>query len=316
MTLLSIPSPAQGTWELGPFPIRAYALCIIAGVIAAIWIAEKRWVARGGESGQVSDLALWMVPFGLVGGRLYHVMTDWQLYFGEGREPITALYVWRGGLGIWGAVALGALGLFIGARRMGIRIAPVADAIAPAVLIGQALGRFGNYFNQELYGKPTDLPWALEIDPARRPTGYLDEATFHPTFLYEALWCVAAFAVIVWLDRRLRLGHGRVVALYVMLYTLGRGWIELLRIDDVQLDDVLGLRLNVWTSLVMFTLAAAYFLVSSRRQPARETTVYRDGWGPEGHLDPLDTSGTEPGTGTGTGTETDADGTDPGKVEA
>ncbi len=170
MTLLSIPSPSQGTWDLGPFPVRAYALCIIAGVIAAIWIAEKRWVARGGKQGQVSDLALWMVPFGLVGGRLYHVITDSHLYFSEGQEPITALYVWRGGLGIWGAIALGALGLFIGARRMGIRIAPVADAIAPAVLIGQALGRFGNYFNQELFGRPTDLPWALEIDPVHRPT--------------------------------------------------------------------------------------------------------------------------------------------------
>ena len=286
MTLLSIPSPSQGTWHLGPFPVRAYALCIIAGVIAAIWVAEKRWVARGGKSGQVSDLALWMVPFGLVGGRLYHVMTDWHLYFAEGQEPITALYVWRGGLGIWGAISLGALGLFIGARRMGIKLAPVADAIAPAVLIGQALGRFGNYFNQELFGRPTDLPWALEIDPAHRPSGYLDQTTFHPTFLYEALWCLAAFAVIVWVDKRAQLGHGRVVALYVMVYTMGRGWIETLRIDDVQLDDVLGLRLNVWTSLLLFTAAAAYFLISSSRHPGRETAVYRDGWGPDGRLAP------------------------------
>ena len=141
------PGP-QGVWDLGPFPVRAYALCIIIGVIAAIWIGEKRWVARGGRSGQVSDLALWMVPFGLVGGRLYHVITDSQLYFGEGREPITALYVWRGGLGIWGAIALGAVGLYIGARRMGIKVPPVADAIAPGVLIGQAFGRFGNWLTR------------------------------------------------------------------------------------------------------------------------------------------------------------------------
>jgi prolipoprotein diacylglyceryl transferase len=273
MTLLSIPSPSQGTWEVGPFPVRAYALCIILGVIAAIWIGEKRWVARGGKAGQVSDLALWMVPFGLVGGRIYHVMTDWQLYFGEGREPITALYVWRGGLGIWGAIALGAVGMVVGARRMGIRPVPMADALAPGVLVAQAIGRFGNYFNQELFGRPTDVPWALEIDPVHRPSGYLDRVTFHPTFLYEALWCLAAFAVIVVLDKRLRLGHGRVLALYVMLYTLGRGWIETLRIDDVQLDDVLGLRLNVWTSILLFVAAAAYFLVSSQRHPGREERV-------------------------------------------
>jgi phosphatidylglycerol---prolipoprotein diacylglyceryl transferase len=276
MTLLSIPSPSQGVWDLGPFPVRAYALCIIAGVVAAIWIGEKRWIARGGKSGEVSDIALWAVPFGLVGGRLYHVMTDWHLYFSEGREPITALYVWRGGLGIWGAISLGAVGAIIGARRARIRVLPMLDALAPGVLVAQALGRFGNYFNQELFGRPTDLPWGLEIDVAHRPTGYLDEATFHPTFLYESLWCMAAFALIVWLDRRLQLGHGRVVAVYVMLYTLGRGWIETLRIDDVQLNDVLGLRLNVWTSIVLFAAAAAYFVVSSRRHPGREKVVYRE----------------------------------------
>ena len=276
MTVLTIPSPSQGVWDLGPFPVRAYALCIILGVVAAIWIGERRWVARGGRSGQVSDLALWMVPFGLVGGRLYHVITDSQLYFGEGREPITALYVWRGGLGIWGAIALGAVGLYIGARRMGIKVPPVADAIAPGVLIGQALGRFGNWFNQELFGRPTDLPWGLEIDAAHRPPGYLDESTFHPTFLYEAIWCTVAFFVIVWIDRRYRMGHGRVVALYVMAYTLGRGWIEALRIDQVELDNVLGLRWNVWTSIILFVAAAVYFVVSLRRNPGRETNLYRD----------------------------------------
>jgi len=316
MTLLSIPSPSQGTWDLGPFPVRAYALCIIAGVIVAIWIAEKRWVARGGKQGQVSDLALWMVPFGLVGGRLYHVITDSHLYFSEGREPITALYVWRGGLGIWGAIAMGALGLFIGARRMGIRIAPVADAIAPAVLIGQAFGRFGNYFNQELFGRPTDLPWALEIDPVHRPSGYLAESTFHPTFLYESLWCLAAFALIIWVDKRFRLGHGRVVALYVMLYTMGRGWIEMLRIDDVQLNNVLGLRLNVWTSIVLFAAAATFFIISSRRHPGRDTVLYRDGWGPDGRIAPeaeaRDAAETEDAD-TGNTDETD---TGDGKVQA
>ena len=291
--LAAIPSPSQGVWYLGPVPIRGYALSIIAGIIAAIWIGERRWVARGGRSGEVTDIAIWAVPFGLVGGRLYHVATDYQLYFGEGRDPVTALYVWRGGLGIWGAIALGAVGAMIGARRAGIRVPPLLDAMAPGVLVAQALGRWGNWFNQELFGKPTDLPWALEIDPEFRPPGFEGFGTFHPTFLYESLWNLAAFALVVWADRRFRLGHGRVVALYVMAYTAGRGWIEYLRIDTVQMDDVFGLRLNVWTSIVMFALAAAYFAWSARRRPGREETVYAEGRGPSGAddeaADPADT---------------------------
>ncbi len=273
MTLLSIPSPAEGVWHLGPVPIRAYALCIILGIVFAIWLGERRWVARGGKAGEVSDLAIWAVPFGLVGGRLYHVITDWELYFGEGRNPVTALYVWRGGLGIWGAIALGILGVWIGARLRGIKLLPLLDALAPGVLVAQAMGRWGNWFNQELYGRPTDLPWGLEIDVAHRPAQMLDVATFHPAFLYECLWNLAAFAVLIWLDRRFRLGHGRVVALYVMLYTAGRGWIENLRIDDVQMDNILGLRLNVWTSIVLFTLAALFFVYSAWRHPGREESV-------------------------------------------
>ncbi len=273
VTLMSIPSPSEGVWHIGPVPIRAYALCIIAGIVFAIWLGERRWVARGGRPGEVSDLAIWAVPFGLIGGRLYHVITDWHLYFGEGQDPITALYVWRGGLGIWGAVALGIVGIWIGARLRGIKLLPLLDALAPGVLVAQALGRWGNWFNQELYGRPTDLPWGLEIDVAHRPAQYLDVATFHPTFLYECLWNLAAFGVLIWLDRRFRLGHGRVAALYVMLYTAGRGWIENLRIDDVQMDDVLGLRLNVWTSIVLFVAAALFFLWSARRHPGREEIV-------------------------------------------
>ncbi|MGH3306432.1 MAG: prolipoprotein diacylglyceryl transferase [Nocardioides sp.] len=274
MTILSIPSPADGVWNLGPVPLRGYALSIILGIVAAIWIGERRWVARGGKPGEVSDLAVWAVPFGLVGGRLYHVITDYQLYFGEDTNPVTALYLWRGGLGVWGAIAMGALGVVIGARLKGIRLLPVLDAMAPGVLVAQALGRWGNWFNQELFGRPTDLPWALEIDAAHRPPGYFDVETFHPTFLYEFLWCLAAFAVVVWADRRFRLGHGRVVALYVMAYTLGRGWIEMLRIDDVQLQNVLGLRLNVWTSIILFVAAATYFVVVGRRHPGREEQIY------------------------------------------
>jgi prolipoprotein diacylglyceryl transferase len=273
VTLMSIPSPSEGVWHLGPLPIRAYALCIIVGIVLAIWIGERRWIARGGEAGEVSDLAIWAVPFGLVGGRLYHVITDWHLYFGEDKNPVTALYVWRGGLGIWGAIALGAVGVWIGAHRRGIKLLPLLDALAPGVLVAQAVGRWGNWFNQELYGRPTDLPWGLEIDVAHRPVQYLDVTTYHPAFLYECLWNLAAFALLIWLDRRFRIGHGRVVALYVMLYTLGRGWIENLRIDDVQMNDVFGLRLNVWTSIVLFVLAAVYFAWSARRHPGREDVV-------------------------------------------
>lgn len=261
---LSIPSPAESVWHLGPVPIRAYALCIVVGIIAAIWIGERRYQARGGEEGVISDLALWAVPFGIVGARLYHVATDYQEYFGEGRNPWNAFALWKGGLGIWGAIALGAVGVVIGARLKGVSITPALDAAAPGVLIAQAMGRWGNYFNQELFGKPTDKPWGLEIDLAHRPSGYLDQTTFHPTFLYESLWCVAAFAVVVLLDRRFRLDRGRVVALYVMAYTLGRVWIERLRIDPVQMDDVGGLRLNVWTSIVLFLLALAWFVWASR----------------------------------------------------
>ncbi len=291
MTTLSIPSPSSGVWYLGPLPIRGYALAIILGIIVAIWIGERRWVARGGRPGDVSDLAVWAVPFGLIGGRLYHVITDNHLYFGEGRHPIEALYMWRGGLGIWGAIAMGALGVVIGARRKGIRLLPVLDAMAPGVLVAQAIGRWGNWFNQELFGKPTNLPWGLEIDPEHRPDGYFAYDTFHPTFLYEFLWSLGAFGFVIWADRRFRLGHGRVMALYVMAYTAGRGWIEMLRIDDVQLKNVLGLRLNVWTSIVLFVAAAAYFAISSVLRPGRETEVYLPGHGQEPaekvHADPV-----------------------------
>ncbi|GEP37194.1 prolipoprotein diacylglyceryl transferase 1 [Nocardioides psychrotolerans] len=283
LTALSIPSPSSGVWYVGPVPLRGYALSIILGIVVAIWIGERRWVARGGRPGDVQDLAIWGVPFGLVGARLYHVATDHGLYFGDGNNPITALYVWRGGLGIWGGVALGALGVYLGARRKGIKLLPVLDALAPGVLVAQAIGRWGNWFNQELYGRPTDLPWGLEIDPGNYPSGLTFPAgtTFHPTYLYEFLWNLAAFALVIWADRRFKLGHGRVIALYVMAYTAGRGWIEDLRIDTVELSDVGGLRFNVWVSIVLFVAAAIYFVVSLRLRPGREDDVWRPGRGPD-----------------------------------
>ncbi len=278
MILASIPSPSQGVWHLGPLPIRAYALCIIAGIALACWIGERRWVARGGRPGTVLDVAVWAVPFGIVGGRLYHVITTPEPYFGRGGQPLRAFAIWQGGLGIWGAIALGAVGAWIGCRRRGVPLSAFADAIAPGLLVAQAVGRLGNWFNQELYGAPSTLPWALRIDPAHREPGYLGVATYHPTFLYELLWNLAMAAVVVWADRRFRLSHGRVLALYVALYCLGRGWVEMLRIDTA--EHFFGLRLNVFTSIIVGLLAVAY-LVWQRGRP-RETI---SGWatgGPEG----------------------------------
>jgi prolipoprotein diacylglyceryl transferase len=270
--LASIPSPSQGVWNLGPVPLRAYALLIILGIVVAIWVGSKRYVARGGSAGVIADIALWAVPFGIIGGRLYHVVTDWQLYFAPGGSGIVgALRIWDGGLGIWGAIALGGLGAWIGARRLGVALPPIADSIAPGIALAQAIGRWGNYFNQELFGAPTTLPWGLEIAPQYRPEGYAEFETFHPTFLYESLWMVGVALVLIWADKRFRMGHGRVFALYVLLYTLGRGWIEYLRIDTA--NTILGVRLNVWTSILVGLGALIYLIVSARMRPGREEVL-------------------------------------------
>ncbi|MGW2708587.1 prolipoprotein diacylglyceryl transferase [Streptomyces sp. NPDC001356] len=268
MNLASIPSPAHGVLYLGPIPLRGYAFCIIIGVFVAVWFGNKRWIARGGQSGTVADIAVWAVPFGLVGGRLYHVITDYELYFSEGRDWVDAFKVWEGGLGIWGAIALGALGAWIGARRRGIPMPAYADAVAPGIAFAQAIGRWGNWFNQELYGRETHLPWALHITSSEggRVPGY-----YHPTFLYESLWCVGVGLLVIWADRRFKLGHGRAFALYVAAYCVGRGWIEYMRVDDAH--HILGLRLNDWTALLVFLLAVAYIVVSSKKRPGREAVV-------------------------------------------
>jgi prolipoprotein diacylglyceryl transferase len=209
VNLAYIPSPSQGVWHLGPIPIRAYALCIIAGIAAAIRLTQKRWVTRGGHKEDIVDIAIWAVPFGILGGRLYHLATDPELYFLHGRDPVRALYIWDGGLGIWGAVALGALGAWIGCRRRNIRLSAFADALAPGLILAQAIGRWGNYFNQELYGDPTKLPWGLLIDPAHRPAATPNIATYQPTFLYESLWDLAAVFILLWADRRWRMHSAR-----------------------------------------------------------------------------------------------------------
>ncbi|MER5401562.1 prolipoprotein diacylglyceryl transferase [Streptomyces sp. NPDC002599] len=268
MELAYIPSPSHGVLHLGPIPLRGYAFCIIIGVFLAVWLGNKRWIARGGRTGTVADIAVWAVPFGLVGGRLYHVITDYQLYFSEGRDWVDAFKIWQGGLGIWGAIALGALGAWIGCRRRGIPLPAWADAVAPGIAFAQACGRWGNWFNQELYGRATDLPWALHITSSTdgRVPGY-----YHPTFLYESLWCVGVGFLVIWADRRFKLGHGRAFALYVAAYCVGRGWIEYMRVDDAH--HILGLRLNDWTAMVVFLLAVVYIVISSRLRPGREEIV-------------------------------------------
>ncbi len=290
--LADIPSPPRGVLHLWILPIRAYAFCIIVGIIVAVVWGNRRFVARGGRPGRVTDIAVFAVPFGLVGGRLYHVITDNELYFRAGRNPWNAFAIWDGGLGIWGAIALGGLGAWIGCRYYKVPLSAFADSVAPGIAVAQAIGRLGNYFNQELFGSRTTLPWGLEVFlrtpggvagssadcPAvpEFPTNYIKAnptvlcGTYHPTFLYELLWDLALAAVLVWADRRFRLGGGQVFWLYVAGYTLGRGWIEMLRIDTA--NHFLGLRINVFTSIVLFIVSVVILIVRwgvPREDPAR-----------------------------------------------
>ncbi|GGY08067.1 prolipoprotein diacylglyceryl transferase [Streptomyces anandii] len=287
MNLAYLPSPSQGVWHIGPVPVRAYALCILAGVFTAVWLTGRRWEARGGRREDIADVAIWAVPFGIAGGRLYHVITDPELYFTAGRQPIRALYIWDGGLGIPGAVALGAVGAWLGCRRRGIKLADFADAVAPGLVLAQAIGRWGNYFNQELYGRPSHLPWALRIDPAHRPADMPTVGLYHPTFLYESLWDLGVMALLLWLDHRHhpRLRRGRLFACYVLAYTAGRAWIEALRIDHA--NRFLGLRLNDYVSLLLFS-AALLCLITTRRPRPDDDAPYPPGR--EGAAEPAPTS--------------------------
>ena len=281
LNLANIPSPPQGVWYLGPIPIRAYALCIITGIIVAMAISLRRYKARGGNPETVWDAAIVAIPAGIIGGRLYHVITDHQKYFGEGKNPWQALNITAGGLGIIGAVTLGALAVWVMLRRKHLPMAPFADAVAPTVILAQGIGRLGNYFNQELYGAETGVPWALDIyyrvneagqyaPLTGRSTGEVI-ASVHPTFLYELIWNVAVFFVLIWADKRFRLGHGRVFWLYVAGYTLGRFFIEFMRRDEANL--ILGLRVNTWVSAMLFIVAVIFFLT---RPKGRETPAEVD----------------------------------------
>jgi phosphatidylglycerol---prolipoprotein diacylglyceryl transferase len=265
VNLASIPSPSTSVWHLGFLPLRAYAVCIVLGIIAAGYITERRMRARGAAPYAILDISVWAVPCGIIGARIYHVITSPQLYFGKGGNPVGVFYIWQGGLGIWGAVAGGAFGAWIAARRLGIPLSFVADALAPGLPVAQAIGRFGNYFNNELYGRHTSLPWGLRVhaemvDGKAVPVeGQLFlPGLYHPTFLYEVIWDLGVALLVYLLDRKFKFGRGRAFALYVMAYTAGRAWIEYLRIDTA--NHFLGLRINDWVSLVVFIGALIYFV--------------------------------------------------------
>jgi prolipoprotein diacylglyceryl transferase len=263
--LAYLPSPDRGVWHIGPVPVRAYALAILLGVVVGVVVGDRRWRARGGAAGTVADLATFAVPGGIVGARLYHVVTSPGPYL---EDPLSALYIWEGGLGIPGAIAGGAFATWLVARRRGIVVPALADAVAPGLALAQAVGRFGNWFNQELFGRPTTLPWGLEIDPDNRDAVPGAEA-YHPTFLYESLWNVGVALLVIWVDRRWKLGHGRAFALYVAAYGVGRLWIEGLRIDDTA--TLGGLRLNQYVAAALVVGGLSWFWW--RRGSAREQVV-------------------------------------------
>lgn len=260
---LSLPSPDSNILELGPISVRYYALSIILGVVVAVMFGSRRAQAMGAPKSLVSDVAVIAVPAGVIGGRIYHVVTSPDEYFGSGGDPLSALYIWEGGLGIWGAIGLGGIGAWVAFRylkrrgEVGISFAQFADAIAPGILFAQAIGRFGNWFNQELFGRPSDLPWALEIDARYRPFVYGQFETFHPTFLYEAIWSTIVALLLIRLTTRLSSNPGRIFALYVALYSFGRLLIEQLRIDEA--NEIFGFRLNTWTAVIAIVLALLVF---------------------------------------------------------
>lgn len=271
---VGIPSPEISFIDLGIFRIHFYALFILTGIAIATWLADFKLTRRGATKGTMLDIALWAVPFGIVGGRFFHVITHPNDYFFEGADLLATLRIWEGGLAIYGAISFGAVGVYIATRQLGIRFWSVADAVAPGLLIAQGIGRLGNYFNQELFGLPTTLPWGLRIpstNPAY-PVGLPEELLFHPTFAYEMIWNLTGAAVLLVIAGRLNLQWGKVFALYLVIYSFGRIWIEAIRIDPSEI--ILGLRLNIWSALIGLTLGIILFMVQSRRHPGLEPSIW------------------------------------------
>lgn len=260
MTVAFLPSPGPGTWHLALLPVRGYALCIVLGILVAVRLASRRYQQLGGDRGVILDVATWAVPAGLIGARLYSVVTDYELYFKPGRDWIDIFRVWDGGIGMPGAVMAGVLGAWLGCRRAGVRFGPVAGAAAPAAAIGQAIGRWGNWFNQELYGRPSSLPWAVEIDPAHRVIPFENYATFQPAFLYESLWDLALGLALIWAAGRFRLTGDRVLALYAAGYATGSFVVQSLRIDFAH--HLLGLRTDQWAMIAVWIAALGYLIMT------------------------------------------------------
>jgi len=283
-SILSIPSPdpSLAQFQVGPLTIHTYALCILAGIVAAVLIAQHRLAARGGERGQVIDIIIWAVPLGIVGARFYHVFTHVGDYFHPGANLWEVFAIWDGGNALYGSLLGGTVGALIGCRRAGIRLWSFADVLAPAMLVAQAIGRLGNWFNHELFGLPTTLPWGLEILPTDPmfpddlPAGTL----FHPLFLYEMIWNLVGLGIILLLEKRFVLRWGKVWALYMMWYGIGRSWLEAIRIDPTS-DGFLGIPANDWASFVAIALGIVLFVVQTRRHPEPEPSIWLPGREPK-----------------------------------
>ncbi|TFD81112.1 prolipoprotein diacylglyceryl transferase [Cryobacterium psychrophilum] len=274
----SIPSPGISYFDLGPLRIHFYALFILAGIVVAVWLTSRRLTRRGGQPELVLDIALWTVPLGIVGGRLYHVVTHPTNYFYPGADLWKTLYVWEGGLAIFGAVLFGAVGAYIACHRAGLRFLSFADALAPGMLIAQALGRLGNYFNQELFGAPTTLPWGLQIEATNPafPMGLPTETLFQPLFLYEMLWNLFGVLVILLAERQFNLRWGKTIGLYLIWYGIGRTWLEALRLDPTEFL-LAGLKINMVTAMTVALIGLLLIIVQWRRHPEPETSPYLPG---------------------------------------
>jgi prolipoprotein diacylglyceryl transferase len=275
MPVAFLPSPSRSLWHVGPIPLRAYPICVVLGIIVGLWIASRRYRMVGGRPGMILDIATVAIPVGLLGARLYSVLTDIGFYFGYGRDWVNVFRIWDGGLGIPGAVAGGALGAWLVCRRERARLPPVAGAVAPALAFAQAIGRWGNYFNQQLYGRPSTLPWAVEISPVHRLAGYVNFATFQPTFLYESLWDALVGVAVILAARRFLLPGDRIFALYAGLYAVGRFWTQGLEINDT--PHVLGLRIDQVVMALILAFAILYLcLTRNERGPDVVAPAGRD----------------------------------------
>ncbi len=265
--LMSIPSPSSGSLDLGPITLRMYGFMIALGVIAAVWLMGKRFMSKGINPDHASGLAMWVVPAGIIGARAYHVITDWRRFEGNWGE---AVQIWRGGLGILGGVIFGLVAAFFYCRKHDLDLKEVIDVVAPALALAQCIGRWGNYFNQELFGRPTNLPWGLQIDQRKRPIEYVAEDTFHPAFLYESLWNALVVLILIKLGKSGKLPSGLLMAAYFAFYSIGRLWIEALRIDEA--TNIAGLRVNIWVFTAVL-ISSISFVVLKTKQHAEANSI-------------------------------------------